>query len=376
MITVRLMLTGGGTGGHVYPGLVVANAVRQMTEGETLWVGTSSGMECDIVRRSGLAFASISAGALRGRSPFGLAVGASAALLGFGQSMRIMRSFRPDVVLATGGYVCVPVVLAARLSRIPTMLYLPDIIPGLAVRFLGRIVDRIAVTSGESRRHLPASKVIITGYPVRSELRSRDRDGARMALGLPADEPVLLVLGGSRGALTINNCLGAGLDRLLGIGHVVHACGVDHIENLTRRRESLPSELKERYHLYPYLHDELADAMAASDLVVSRSGASVMGEYPAAGLPSILVPYPHAGAHQKHNADHLASHGAARIVSNDDARRGALVDLAATMLENEDLLFTMAEASRRLDRPEAASTISKELLSLRHESITTRLGVA
>jgi UDP-N-acetylglucosamine--N-acetylmuramyl-(pentapeptide) pyrophosphoryl-undecaprenol N-acetylglucosamine transferase len=373
---VRLLLTGGGTGGHVYPGLAVAKAVCQMTESELLWVGTTTGMERDLVRRANLAFATVTAGAIRGRSPIGLIAGAGSGLIGVAQSMRRMRAFRPHVVLATGGYVCVPVVLAARLSGVPTMMYLPDIVPGLAVRFLSRIVDRIAVTSGDSRRYLPGRKVIVTGYPVRPELRRTDRDAARKSLGLPSDGIVLLVLGGSRGAQTINDAIGTGLGRLLEVAHIVHACGVGHLQSLTERRDSLPGELKERYHLYPYLHDELADAMAASDLVVSRSGASVMGEYPATGLPSVLVPYPYAGAHQVHNANYLASRGAARVVSNADARRGLLVDQVSDLLVNRELLGAMAEASRRLDRPEAAEAIATELRLLRNGSATSRVGVA
>lgn len=366
---MRALLTGGGTGGHVYPALAVAEVLRQNpgAGADLLYVGSKGGMEAEIVARAGLPFRGISAGALRGRSPLGLAVGAGQTAAGLAQALGILGEHRPDAVLATGGYVCVPVVLAAWLRRVPVLIYLPDVEPGLAVRLLARFATRVAVTSGESRRFFGprAAKVVETGYPVRPEVRAMDRLRAREQMGLPADASVLLVFGGSRGARTLNEAVAAALPRLLALGHVVHVCGREDEAAARARQAGLPAALADRYHLFAYLHSaEMAAALATADLVVSRSGASTLGEFPAVGLPSVLVPYPYAGAHQRLNAEALASRGAAVVLENEAVRAGALPPTVEALLGDPKRLREMSEAARRLARPDAAEAIARELRNL------------
>ena len=187
---MRLLLTGGGTAGHVYPALATVEALRELTvksPPELLYVGSRGGMEKDIVGRAGLSYSDVVATGLRGKSPLALARGVVKLLVGLGQALGIVGRYRPDAVLATGGYVCVPVVLAAWVRRVPVLIYLPDVEPGLAIRFLSRFATRIAVTSEDSRRFFAARKVVTTGYPVRPEIRSVDRGGARQTLGLGPD---------------------------------------------------------------------------------------------------------------------------------------------------------------------------------------------
>lgn len=378
---MRLLLTGGGTGGHVYPALAVAEALRRDAEAggfgatpaspcaagphELLYVGSQGGMEAGIVAQGGLPFRAILAGAVRGRSPFGLLVGAGRTAVGLLQALAIVGRYRPAAVLATGGYVCVPVVLAAWLRRVPVLMYLPDVEPGLAVSFLSRFAARVAVTSEGSRRFFAASKVVVTGYPVRPEVFEMDRARGRAHLGLPSDARVVLVFGGSRGARTLNEATAAALPRLLELAHVVHVCGREDESAARARLASLPSGLAERYHLYTYLHStEMAAALAAADLAVSRAGASTLGEFPAVGLPSILVPYPHAGAHQRLNAEALASLGAAVVLDNAAVRAGALLPAVEQLLGDPDRLAGMAAAARSLARPDAALAIARVLCGL------------
>ncbi len=362
---MRVVITGGGTAGHVSPALAVAQAlVATAATGpeDVLYVGSVGGLEERLVADAGFPFRGIAAGALRGKSPWAIALNLARLGLGLAQSIAVLRSFRPGAVLATGGYVSVPVAAAAWLLRVPSLVYLPDVEPGLAVRLLSRLVGRVAVTCEESRRFLPAGKTVVTGYPVRAQLRSMDKAEARRLLGLPQDGRVLLVLGGSRGARSVNVAVSRALESLLEICVIVHSSGAMDYDAMKAKRGALPLPQRERYRLYPYLSAELAAALSAADLAVSRAGASTMGEFPAFGLPSLLVPYPFAGAHQRRNADHLASRGAAVVLDNADLDR--LPGLVAQLLGDDERLRGMAHATSVVARPTAAADIAAEVVRL------------
>ncbi len=363
---IRLVISGGGTGGHVYPALAVASELdRPLSEGGSerrpalLYIGARGGMEESIVVRRRLAFQGIASGPLRGKGPAQAPVNLGRMIWGFGQALGALRGFGARAVLATGGYVCVPVVLAAWLARVPSLIFLPDVVPGLAVRALARFATRIAVSFAETQRHLPAAKTVATGYPVRPELFTTDRAAARRRLGLANGLPVLLVLGGSRGARSINLAIRDALPRLLRVCQVVHVAGEADAPHLRRATSALPEDLRCRYSLHAYLHEEMASALAAADVIVSRAGASVMGEYPAVGAASVLVPYPYAGAHQRLNAAQLVAKGAA--VQLDDAAlgKGVLAETVCELLADRAQLEAMRAAARRLARPEAGAAIAE-----------------
>ena len=362
----RVVIAGGGTAGHVFPGLSVVARLGAAP----LWIGSKGGMEEPLVARAGLPFVGIDAGAVLGRNPLQLAVSGLNNLRGFRAARAAVAAFRPDVLLATGGYVSVPAVLAAKSLGLPSALYLPDVEPGLAVRALSRVVDRIACTAAESHRYLPPSKVVPTGYPVRAELRAwaeraDRRTAGRAALGLPPTGPVLLVMGGSRGALRINRAVWAGLDALVARAAVVHVTGRDWIGQAEARRAELPTGERERYRPIPFAHEELGAVFASADLGLFRAGASTLGELPAFGLPSVLVPGQFAAGHQRHNARYLADAGAAEIVDDralDDGH--TLTEALAGLLEAPERLEAMARAAHQLDRPDAAERIADLLRQL------------
>lgn len=356
---LRVLLAGGGTGGHVYPSLAVVASARDATDSsaEFRYAGSSNGLERPIVERAGLPFQSVDAGAVRGRSAVAAAVGLVRCLRGVSQSREVIRRFQPHAVLATGGFVCVPVVLAARLSGVPTVVYLPDLRPGWAVRLLARVATAVGVSFEEVRPYVPSRRVVVTGYPVRPELMSWTRAEARKSLGIPEDASVTLVIGGSRGARTLNQAVGRDLRPLLERSWVIHASGAPHFAALDVERARLPGALRERYLLYPYLEAELAPAMVAATLVIARSGASVLGELPAVGAPSVLVPGPFAGAHQRLNADFLARRGAAVVVDDQAAQHGALVTEALVLLADPPKVEEMARRARGLARPDAARAL-------------------
>lgn len=328
------------------------------------WVGSAGGVEAGLSTRAGIAFEGIPAAGLRGKNPLALLGGLWSLVRGFRQARRLVADFRPDVLFVTGGYACVPVALAARLARVPLLIYLPDMRPGLAIRLLARLAARVAVTAAPAARHFRPAQAVVTGYPVRRELFERGRSEARARLGLSQEgegRPLLLVFGGSQGARSINRALSQGLEKLLEVAHVVHISGQRDVEWAQARRAELPAGLRDHYHLHAYLHEEMVDALLAADLAVSRAGASTLGEFPAAGLPAVLVPYPYAGAHQWENATYLVEAGAAVAIDDADLA-GALVPTALNLLSDAGRRAEMRRAAQSLAQPDAARHIA-ELLS-------------
>jgi UDP-N-acetylglucosamine--N-acetylmuramyl-(pentapeptide) pyrophosphoryl-undecaprenol N-acetylglucosamine transferase len=374
---MKLVVSGGGTGGHVYPALTVLELLRReqpaeglpsLAPGDVLWIGSRGGMEEELVRRAGVEFVGLPAGGLRG---MGLLVKMRNTLLilrSVGRARKLLAGFQPQVVFVTGGYACTAVTLAAWLDRIPVVIYLPDIMPGQAIRFLSRFARRILVTSEASCRYFRGDKAVITGYPVRSEIYGLEKAQARQELGLGAEYPTLLVFGGSRGARSINRAIIAGLRELLPACQVVHITGrldADWVAGATR---SLPGEFLEHYSAYPYLHD-MPRALVAADLAVARAGAATLGEFPAAGLPAILVPYPYSGQHQVPNAKHLADGGAARILA-DEALERELVPAVLRLIHDQEALAVMRQAARAMARPDAAQAIARQLWLVAHRRDT------
>ena len=370
---MRLALCGGGTGGHVYPALAIAAALEAAMGAEPaagqgrdqlelLYLGTVTGQERELVERAGISLRAVSAGPIRGRSPIELI--ANAAKMGFGtlEARKALEKFGAEVVLSTGGYTSFPVALAAySKKRLPLVVYLPDVHPGWSVQVMARLAQRLAVSTTKTLSKLPDGKAIVTGYPVRPAFWQTNRAEGRQRLGIDPEEKLLFIAGASQGAQTINTTIAANLRGVLELCEVIHLSGRGDEPALSRLRDELPQGLKERYHLFGYLHEEVPWAMAAADLAVCRAGASVIGELPAVGLPAVLVPYPYAGSHQRHNARYLEENGAAVVVENADLPREFL-PLVGELLSDEPRLRSLAEAARRLARPEAASNVARLVL--------------
>lgn len=357
------MISGGGTGGHVYPALAVAQELLARGD-EVLWVGRPGSLEESLVGREGIPFWPVEAGALRGRNPLLLPVSLVRLGRGLAQALVAVGRHRPAAFLATGGYVSAPAVGAARLRRVPVLVYLPDMEPGLAVRLLSRLAQRVAVSFPEVGTHFPGRPLQVSGYPVRAALRQGDRGAARVRLDLPQGARVVLVMGGSQGARSINRAVARGLGEILPLAWLVHVAGRLDFQELLKRREGLEPRLRERYRVYDYLHEEMTDAMLAADLAVARAGAATLGEFPNAGLPSVLVPYPFAGHHQRVNARYLETHGAAVSLLDEEVQRGALPPAVVGLLEDEPRLEAMARASRGLAVPDAAARLASALHEL------------
>jgi len=322
-----------------------------------LWVGGEGGMEAELVARESIPFKAIPAAGVHGVGLRALPGNFWRLVRGTLAAWRLVRQFQPDVMLFTGGYVAGPVAVAS--PGIPKLLYVPDIEPGLALRFMSRFARCIAVSAESSRAYLPrAARVVTTGYPTRTQLAQWQPAAARQALGLNAETPVVLVLGGSKGARSINRAVLAGLKQLLDQVQVVHISGKLDWAEVAQAQQQLPGDLADRYHPYPYLYEEMGAALAAADLVVSRAGASTLGEYPLFGLPAILVPYPYAWRYQKVNADELVRAGAAQLLP-DEELTSRLIPMIETLLHNPTQLNAMKQAMRTLARPDAAQAIAQ-----------------
>ncbi|HRT32070.1 MAG TPA: UDP-N-acetylglucosamine--N-acetylmuramyl-(pentapeptide) pyrophosphoryl-undecaprenol N-acetylglucosamine transferase, partial [Anaerolineae bacterium] len=254
---MRFWIAAGGTGGHVYPAVAVVQALRAIDPDVALtWIGGKGGMEAELVQRADVPFTAIPAGGVHGVALGRALFNAWQLVRGFFAALRLLRRERPAAVLTTGGYVSVPVAAAARLRRVPVLLYVPDIEPGTSFRWVARLATRIAVTVEDSRTFLPARKVVVTGYPLREDLGRWEREAARRALGLAAEAPVLLVFGGSRGARSINEAVMANLEPLLELTQVVHVTGALDWERVAAQAAALPEAVRGRYHAFPYLHEE------------------------------------------------------------------------------------------------------------------------
>jgi UDP-N-acetylglucosamine--N-acetylmuramyl-(pentapeptide) pyrophosphoryl-undecaprenol N-acetylglucosamine transferase len=345
----------------VYPILAVLQQLdsRSTSSSEICYVGNASGIEAKLADRAGLSFLSITTASFYGAPLWALPARLLRLARGTAQSLTIISQFAPQVVLATGGYVCAAPVLAAWLRKVPSVIYLPDLAPGAAIRLLSRLAELVAVTFPDSRDYFAPGKAVVTGYPVRQELFETDKVLCRRALDLEISETTLLVLGGSQGAHSINVAVAGILEDLLALCQIVHICGESDASWLLSRRDDLPGPLAKRYKVFPYLHQEMIHALGAADLALARAGAATTGEFPALGLPSVLIPYPHAGRHQERNADYMARNRAALKIADEDLATGNLLETLSQLLRDDARRARLAEGARSLARPDAAARIAQ-----------------
>lgn len=346
--------------------MAVVEALREAQPNVvTRWIGSRGGVEEELVARAGIAFDAVPAGGVHGLAPLRAAWNALKLAAGVVRAAGMARAFRPHVLLVTGGFVGVPAAVACWLRRTPILVYLPDIEPGLAVKFASRLATRVAVSVDDSLQFFPkgARRAIVTGYPIRSELAHATRADAIRRFALEPERKTLLVFGGSKGARSLNRAVASILDTLVARYQIIHISGPTDALEARSRRDTLPDEAKGRYHLFEYLHDEMGLALAAADVAVSRAGASVLGEFPLLGVASILVPYPYAWRYQKVNADYLTSRGAALRLEDENLMRDLLPAIERLMSDDAERR-RMQEKARALARPDAASRLAAVLAEL------------
>lgn len=330
-------------------------------------MGGEGGMEARLVERASIPFKAIPAAGLHGVGLLQIPGSLLALSRGLLAASRILKEFRPDAMFFTGGYVAVPVAVAGR--KIPSLLYVPDIEPGLALKTLAYFARRITITAEESKQYFSQNAdILVTGYPVRTEIANWTKSAGREHLGIASGLPVVLVFGGSKGAHSINTALFEHLDVLLNHMEVVHISGELDWPLAEAAQTALSPEKSARYHAFPYLHEDMGAAFAVADLAVSRAGASVLGELPQFGIPAILVPYPHAWRYQMVNADTLARRGAALMIEDAKLKSGLYLTIEK-LLETPEKLDGMRKAMLTLRAPNAAEKIADQLYKVGGESL-------
>ncbi len=355
---MRLLIAGGGTGGHVFPAIAIAQAVKaEDANASILFVGTRHGIEKRIVGDTGYPMRFVSARGMRQTGFLNNFLGALELPLGALQSVAIIREFRPGFVLGVGGYASGPTLAAAVLMRIPNAIQEQNSVMGTTNRILSKFVDRIFTSWEDTEPSLPAKKVLLTGNPVRSDLLlGESPTKGRKKLHI-------LIFGGSRGARSINLAVSGNLDLLAPVAdkvHVLHQTGLGATEEVKRsyERHGIQADVREFIH-------EMGPAYHWADLIVCRSGAGSLAEITALGKPAIVVPYPYAiGDHQMRNARVLEARGAVKVIPDEKLKNGVLSKEIKHISEHPQLLNDMADNSRKLGRPDAARIIAREILKV------------
>jgi UDP-N-acetylglucosamine--N-acetylmuramyl-(pentapeptide) pyrophosphoryl-undecaprenol N-acetylglucosamine transferase len=360
---MRILIAAGGTGGHVYPALAVARSLRERApEADFRWLGGRRGLEASIVPAEGYPLELL---ALRSLRTVDMSVHTVLDPLRLGasypQALAKLTRRRPDVVFTTGGYIAIPVIAAAATLRIPSLMWEGNLVAGRSVRASARMASALAVSYAETCAQLPGP-CFVTGTPIRS-FKDRDKAAARAALGLEPETPVMFIFGGSQQVRRLNRAVWDALPVLAQHASLIHMTGEPAYAEALKVREALAPEARPRYKPYPFLRAEMTDALVAADLLVGRAGSSTLAEASALGLPMVVVPYPHASAHQVANARALADAGAARIVPDEELDAAKIID-AAGLLERPADLETMRDAARAFGRPGAAAAVADLVLAL------------
>ncbi len=375
---MHLLIAGGGTGGHIYPALAVVDALRHQPNPPDIgWLGGQRGLEDRIVPSAGVPLRRLALRSLRTvdrdvhliLDPIRLAVSVP-------QALALLVGRRPAAIFTTGGYVAIPVLIAARILGIPTVLWEGNVVPGRSVRASAGLATVVAVTfeatcaalglAGSAGRQ----PCLTTGTPIR-DMRSSDAVAAREQFGVAPGERLVLIFGGSQAVRRLNDAVAAALPALVARCQVIHVTGDEGYTAALTGRERLSPDLRGRYRPAPFLREDMVDALAAADLVIGRAGSSTIAEVTAVGLPMVVVPYPHAGGHQRANAAVLADAGAALLV-DDAAFDGPALLHAIRILDDPAAHARMAAAARSLGRPGAARALASILVALAERTAIPR----
>ena len=354
---MRVMIAGGGTGGHVIPALAIAGALKSAYDAEVCFIGTARGMETRLVPQAGYALELIEVGQLN-RVSLATKLKTMVALpRGILHCLGLLRRWRPEVVVGVGGYASGPAMLAALLLRLPTLAFEPNAVPGMANRLIGKRISAAAVNFAPTRAYFRNAEV--TGIPVRAEFFA-------LAPQPPQSAPRLLVMGGSQGARALNQKMPQIAKALLEAAPgltILHQAGARHAET-TQAAYAASGAPADRWRVQAFLED-MPSQFAASDLILARSGASTVAELAASGKPSLLVPFPQAADdHQRKNAEVLVEGGAAVMLLEQDMTDARLLDALSGLLSNPGRLQEMAARARTFAYPQAAARIAEMVAGL------------
>jgi UDP-N-acetylglucosamine--N-acetylmuramyl-(pentapeptide) pyrophosphoryl-undecaprenol N-acetylglucosamine transferase len=370
---MRVLVSGGGTGGHIYPALAVATHLANEYHAEILYLGSDDGLETEVIPAAGFPFAAIKAGKLRRYISWRTLTGLARIPVGMGQAIEIVRKFRPHVAFTSGGYVAVPAGLASRIHGVPFLMHQQDVPPNLSNRLIAPLATRISVAFADSLSYFPRAKTRQLGNPVRQELlniRQVSPQQARGTLGFEEDERLVVVTGGSQGARHLNEVICQSLADLLPHCQVLQISGRQLYEETRMLSEqhmaNVDEHFRKRYRLVPYMTAEMPAALQAADLVICRSGASTLSELALLGKPSLLVPLPPAigNSPQEANAEMFERKQAALVIHDIALKPELLVNRILSMFASQASLQAMAEAARSFAVPDATQRIADEVIKI------------
>lgn len=360
----RILFSGGGTGGHIYPALAIARAVKKRyPDVEIAYIGTENGLESKIVPKEGhIHFFTVEMQGFTRSISWDNVNTIKKFIRAVRRSKRYIKEFQPDVVVGTGGYVSGPALYAAHKLGIPTLSHEQNVVLGLTTQFLSRFVDVVAISLEESQKYLSqAQSIVFTGNPRATEVAYANAAVGRESLGISnPHQPIILLFGGSRGAKAINEAVLEMIPYMKEKPHVqfVYVTGEVHYETI---RSKIDLQAYSNLSIYPFIYN-MPDVLAATYLVVGRAGASTLAEITSLGLPSILIPSPYvADNHQEANARWLKEQGASRMLLESECNGENLWREVKELIENSEIHHTMSEAARRLGRPQAAEILVDEL---------------
>ena len=335
----KIVLTGGGTAGHVTPNIALLPYLRDAGF-EVSYIGSYNGIEKKLMEDLGVAYYGIASGKLRRYFDVKNFTDPFRVIKGFSQAKKLIRQISPDIVFSKGGFVAVPVVMAASRAHIPVICHESDMTPGLANKLTAPFATRICCNFPETVKYLPAEKAVLTGSPIRQELKSGNKDAARVFCGFTSDKPVLLIIGGSLGSANVNSAIRGILPQLLSDFQVIHLCGKGKLDPSLNGTEG--------YVQFEYIKKELADLFALSDIVVSRAGANAICELLELRKPALLIPLGSNASRgdQILNAESFRSQGFCEVLTEDDLTPDRLLSTIHSLYDNRDTYIQSMEKSQ------------------------------
>jgi len=361
---MKILLTAGGTGGHIQPILAVISELRRIAQEkriplEFLWIGGKEGPEREFAQNKNIPFKGVSVGKIRRYFSWQNIVDFFKIPRGIIQAFSIVRKFKPDKVFGKGGYVSVPGVLASWLLHRPIIIHESDSTPGLANRFLSHFATKIAISFEESEKYFPKDKCVLTGNPIHSEIPEGSKERGFSYFKLSKDKPIIFVTGGSQGARAINEIAKKAMPELLKICQVIHQAGIQN------SKFKIQSSKNAAYRQYGFLKSkEMADAYAIADLIIARAGSNTLFELAALGKPSILIPLPtSAQNHQLRNARIFEESGGAQVILQKDLTQQVLLKNIKDLLDNKERLEGISRNISKLARLNAAKKIAEIIIT-------------
>lgn len=349
----KIILTGGGTAGHVTPNIALIPSLCK-AEFEIFYIGSYNGIEKQLINEQKIPYYAISSGKLRRYFDIKNFSDPFKVIKGFAQAMRLMHKLKPDIVFSKGGFVSVPVILAAKLCHIPSIIHESDLTPGLANKLAIPNAAKVCCNFPETLKYLPEGKAVLTGSPIRKELLSGDKERARKLCGFQKEKPVLFIVGGSSGSKFINDTIRGLLPELLKTYQIIHMCGKGHLEESLNKTDG--------YKQFEYIGSELNDIFALADLVISRAGANSICELLALHKPNILIPLSVNASRgdQILNAQSFEKQGFSVVIEEEVITPDKFLNLIHETYKNRDRYVTAMQKSSMINSVEKIVSLIKE----------------